>query len=257
MRRNERLISGRTGARTAAFSKSPSISSRKAALALLGAASLIGAAFAAAPARADDSYVSFSYGYSSHGYGGYRGHHRGYDRHYRGPRHRGYRPYGGHYRGHHGHGGKGSDAALIVGGAILGAVVIDALIDEQRDRDRYARWRDYTPYGNPGYQPAYAYQPPRAPYGGAPAAPPAPPRYDGRDGGYDYAYNACKSRAHRVMSEERIAGARMDFVNATERLRDGGWRISFTMSGYRDGHPAVRAFECETDARGVYRLDIR
>lgn len=255
MRRIKRPIVRQEDGRAAALSRSGLRSRRNAAMALLGAASLIAAAFAAAPARADDSYVSFSYGYSSHGYGGYRGH-RGYDRHYRGPRHRGYRPYGGHYRGHRGHGGKGSDAALIVGGAILGAVVIDALIDEQRDRDRYARWRDYTPYGNPGYQPAYAYQPPRAPYGGAPSAPPAPRDY-GRDGGYDYAYNACKSRAHRVMSEERIAGARMDFVNSTERLRDGGWRISFTMSGYRDGQPAVRAFECETDARGVYRLDIR
>ena len=196
------------------------------------AAAAVALAGVAAPAQAGD-YHRYHGGWKSHHHSGH-GYRHGYKRGYR---------HGRHDSRHYHKGLKAGEVAAIAGGVVLGAVVLDKLLDPPRS----------APYVYSPPPPVYRTSYPARTYP-RPAYAPPPPAYGGSASGpvtFDFAYQTCVSQARRMMGEEGLVNAQVDSVRSSQRYDDGAWEVDFVMTGSDRGYMAERGYICSADRGGV------
>lgn len=170
-------------------------------------------------------------------YGGHRAYKHGYHRH--------------HHR-HRRHSKVDGDAVAIVAGVVVGALVLDAILDDRRRNTTYHR--AYPPAPPPkGYSTSYR----RAgdPYAadGWSSAP------DGRTrpiAGSAGAVEACADEAGRLLSYEGAVNSYVRGVTAADRLEGGVWRVEMDVIAEWRGAASVRPVLCEASDRGVQSVRL-
>ena len=154
------------------------------------------------------------------------------------------------HRHHHSNAGKG---VAIAAGVLAGAVLLDAIIDDNRQPAQPA----YRDYGYIGAQPVRY-----------PAAPPQPaptPYYENNTsavnaaaapGTYDRAYADCAARARVIASEKGAYRSFVSNVTGVSQAPDGAWTINGFLSTDRANGSFARQFNCTADAGGVRTLQL-